>query len=181
MSEIERTTGGGEIADDAIRRLLSEHLRPGEALAQPSAHEPDDTRDTLGYEVYPIKDEAGGEIGSSVFLVMKEPGVAVEAVELTGETELTITPVAGEGIVGFWVPDEGAGAELLIAGDGPNDGGSFTLEQGWSYGYLNTGSGPFVVRDDSKRPFKPEYERPVTDPQVLHALSELGIRGALGE
>jgi hypothetical protein len=181
MTDIEVLTG--EYDDPRfveLRAHMTPHLRPGEVLLDPSGHGPDDIRGKLGYEVFPIR-TADGESNRSVFLVMFALGDGVEPVTLTGQTTLTITPVAGEGIVGLFHPDEGASAQLLVAGANPNNGEGYNLEQGWSYGYLNTGNGgPFIVRDDSSEPFHDSFEVPVADPVIIHALGELGVWGADG-
>jgi hypothetical protein len=182
MSNQERPAAEADRDDEEIRALLTPFLRVGEELVDPDEHVEDDLRDVFGYEVYPIK-SANGEIGTSVFLVMHEPGDGVEAVTLVGNTTLTITAVAGEGIVGVYNEAEGPTAQLLVAGGAnPNADDSFQLEQGWSYGYLNTGDGgPFIVRDDSSVTFNLEFETPVADPEVLRLLGEFGIQGVQGE
>ena len=173
----------GETTNGFDSKVLIDALREGEELVAPSTHTEGDLRDQYGYEVYPIRDK-NGEEGNSVFLVMYQEGDAVEPVELVGPVKLTISPIAGEGLVILHTPELGVSPNLLAADGSPNNGGEIELMPGDSYGYLNMGAGPFVIRDDSTsledgRPhFETSYEVPAVNQDLLGALAELGIQGA---
>ena len=107
---------------------------------------------------------------------MEHQGNGVEPVTLVGDATLTISPVGDQGLVIVHNPDLGLSPNLLAADDGVNDNGPIQLVRGESYAYLNTGDGPFIVRDDSFPDFKPDYEIPSTVPELLRALAELGMQ-----
>lgn len=78
-------------------------LCPGETLSTAPKHDPEDPRDVYDYEFYPI--DVDPEAGKSSFLLVIEPGGAVEPTILQGAKELRLSVLKGKGKIFVVYPD----------------------------------------------------------------------------
>lgn len=128
---------------------LNVFLEQGEQLVAPPEHIAGDTRDMLGYEYFPIQ-AADGRVGDSVLLAV-EPGGAVEPVTVTNPIKLLVQPVSGRGQLFVYYRHA---TEANVYEFDSTSPAVIPIHFTATYGYKNTGTEPFIVRDDASPAFE---------------------------
>ena len=119
-------------------------LNSGETLMPPSPLTLSDPRREFCYDIYQIRDPES--YASESVLRVIESGGAVEPALVTCGTKIVIRPLAGRGKLFIWCPGQDRVEVHRLDSDDPNE---VIVSNGGLCGYKNTGTEPFVVRDDA--------------------------------